>query len=266
MSDYEYHNHQAFSNSGIKDLLESPAHYKERTFKGSSAARIGSAFHQYLLTPNTIEEDIVVYPGKEKTLEVRSEAKIAEINTFKEEHKTKLVLTQAELDEAENLYNEQPSDLKQFFATHTRNEIAIIGEFHGIPVKCKIDAYDQTSRLIYDPKTTTSMQQFNSGFYDKGYHTQAYFYTLMAELAGLKVDDFVFMVFEKSAPYGCKGKICDPEVLEDGKEDFEKAFKIYAECYKSNDWSQKYSEDFDVIRRPYWRRKKTNTPQLSLVK
>jgi len=245
--DREYFPIDAFSNSAAKLILKSPMHYKANTFTGSTSTRVGTASHARLLNERW-DDEIKIWNGTKTLTSKAAQEFIATNPGF-------TVITQEESDKAKELVEAQPEDVLSFFR-HTQNEIAIIGEIDNVPVKCKVDAHSEKMKSFYDFKTTESLEKFQRSFYDYGYHTQAAWYLKMAELAGLDVQQFLFYVVESSPPYCSKFVACSEQVLEDGKEDIEKAFEIYKQCYLTDDFSEGYTDDVLFIERPYWRRKK----------
>ena len=58
LSNADYHAHPAISKSGLDKIAKSPAHYKaarEAEHEGSDALVFGSAFHDYILLPDTFQ-------------------------------------------------------------------------------------------------------------------------------------------------------------------------------------------------------------------
>jgi len=218
--DKEYFALDAFSNSAAKLLLRSPLHYSTNDFQGSSPTRIGTAVHCLILTPGDFEKTIKVFNG------------------------TKTLTSKA---------------AKSFVADHPDHQVistekVVLGEINGVKVKAKYDAYCDAKGLIYDIKTTESLTKFRRSFYDLGYHTQAYFYTMMMRKLGKEINGFIFYVIETTAPY-CHGVFdIDEEVLEDGKNDINRAMEIYKQCKESGDWRQGYSNSIETLTRPYYRR------------
>ena len=189
ISDKEYFAINAFSNSGGGKLSPTytPAHYKANDFTGSSATRIGTAVHARMLN-EVWDDEIKVYNGT-KTLTSKSALEFVGAN------KGFTVITQDESDTAKAIVDAQNPDFLKYFKS-TRNELAIIGEIEGVPVKCKIDAVSEHMRSLYDVKTTMDLGKFQRNFYELGYHRQAAWYLKLAKMAGLEVDKMMFYVIE----------------------------------------------------------------------
>ena len=244
--DKEYFALDAFSNSAAKLLLRSPLHYSTNDFQGSSPTRIGTAVHCLILTPGDFEKTIKVFNGT-KTLTSKA------AKSFVADHPDHQVITQDEADKAQAICEARTKNDLDFFGRISTEKV-ILGEINGVKVKAKYDAYCDAKGLIYDIKTTESLTKFRRSFYDLGYHTQAYFYTMMMRKLGKEINGFIFYVIETNAPY-CHGVFdIDDEVLEDGKNDINRAMEIYKQCKASGNWSQGYSNSIETLTRPYYRR------------
>ena len=278
ISDDEYHKIEAFSNSGCKSILKSPKHFKNNNFGGSVATRIGALTHELLLRhDNYIDDNYIIFDTK-KAMTLKDTASIKkgnlkpedvipkfwpsldndvarkQIKTMKKEAsetgtKPKMLLHPAELQEARNLIQNVPDFYKDILKNHTRNEFAIVGEINGVPVKCKIDAYEPTNGTIVDAKTTLSMEDFQSPFKFKklGYDGQAYFYKWLCVEAGLYVSAFRFLVMEKDDIYGCKVLECTEKTLAEGKVKIDRGMAKYKKCLETNDWDSIYSGEIEYI-------------------
>lgn len=93
------------------------------------------------------------------------------------------------------------------FATHPRT---------GVPLKARPDVYVPDRKLMIDIKTTTTClpSEWQRDFHKYLYGLQAYHYMTVARLNGLPVENFVFAVVEKDAPFATHPFNVTPEVLE----------------------------------------------------
>lgn len=92
------------------------------------------------------------------------------------------------------------------FAVHPRT---------GILLKARPDLFIQERSLLVDVKTTTNAKpkDWIKAFYDFQYDLQAYYYQLVARLAGVNCNNFAFAVVEKDAPYATHLFRVTPEVM-----------------------------------------------------
>jgi hypothetical protein len=278
ITDEEYHKIPAFSNSGCKNILKSPKHFKNNTFGGTVATRIGTLTHELLLRhDNYIDEHYEIFDTK-KAMTLKDTASIKKGNlkpedvipkywpsldndTARKKSKAmkkeaegsgvepKLLLHPSELLEARNLIQNVPEPYKDLLKNHTRNEFAVVGEINGVPVKVKLDAYEPTNGTLVDAKTTLRMSDFQNKykFRDMGYDSQAYFYKWVCEEAGLYVSAFRFLVMEKDHIYGCKVIEVTEESLASGKRKIDRGMAKYKKCLESNDWTEIYPDQIEYI-------------------
>ena len=249
----KYHEIQAFSNSGIRHLIESPAHYKASLQPKSTvsnqpvdAKRLGSAVHSIVLE----NKKPIVF---KETVSLASKA----AREFVAAHKNQLVITKQEDDVSKKIVEAIPKKWRDKFSA-TQNEISILGNIEGIPVKCRVDAYDEPKKRIIDLKTTSmKLPKWENNIYESGYHTQIPWYTYLLLEAGKEVEDGFFFVIETSPPFGYMIFTIDDETVRyDAEHDINKAIEIYQRCHKSGDWSECYSTEIRTITRPYWEAKK----------
>ena len=102
MSSEEYHGTVGtFSSSQFKDLLDDETIFikkyilKEVEKEDVPAFDVGTYFHTGILEPHKLKDDCVVYPGKIR--------RGKEWDTFKEQNKDKVIVTQSQKDQAEGL-------------------------------------------------------------------------------------------------------------------------------------------------------------------
>lgn len=93
------------------------------------------------------------------------------------------------------------------FAAHPRT---------GIPMKARPDLYVPERGLMIDIKTTTTClpNEWQKDFHKYRYALQAHYYMNVARLNDLPVNDFIFAVVEKDAPFATHPFRVTPEVLE----------------------------------------------------
>ncbi|MBW2037031.1 MAG: PD-(D/E)XK nuclease-like domain-containing protein [Deltaproteobacteria bacterium] len=249
----------ALSNSGLKKLAKSPAHYKApdkpRTPQQQLALDIGSAFHTATLEPELYDELYCIT----KTARVSA----AERASVKEQGKT--LLKQADHSNVQAMaraVREHPDagPLVQGGVT----EISFFWQDPDFGFLCKGRADQITdSRIIVDLKSTADADDQNTGygafvknFFSLGYHQQAYWYLNGVSIAsGVPHDQFVFIACEKDPPYGINVYWPDKEVLLWAMEKIEPLKLRYAECLESGLWPS-YPTGIKIIEMPGWAKKR----------
>ena len=92
------------------------------------------------------------------------------------------------------------------------------------PCKGKADYWNKDRNILVDIKTTqdSSPEGFRKSAYKYGYDRQASFY-----LDGFGVEQFWFIVIEKSAPYNMAIYNCSEEFLEEGRAKYKHLLDIH---------------------------------------
>lgn len=126
----------------------------------------------------------------------------------------------------------------------------------GVPLKARPDVMKMFGERLWmgDVKTavTADPNQFARKAADLGYHIQAAFYRLVAQLLGLDDDPaFVFMVVEKEPPHLVSVVEFDAEAMREGTKQVWRAINTYAECQSSGRWPG-YPSGIQPISLPSW--------------
>jgi len=247
MSDKEYFNLPAASNSFLVRLSKSLAHAKT-PMTPTPAMKIGTMIHRYFLEPEVFAETYI--------LELPIDKRTKKYKNFKEDHKGKILYSgkdQEMLDGIEKVMSEYtltaPGEENPFEIEKKpelpcvnvrdliRNSVTEVAGFwrqDGIDCKMKIDAiyaiYDKA--LLIDLKKTYDIEQFKWSVKKYKYYRQAALY-----LSGYKaitgIDaTFIFLAIESSAPYGVKGFTLSDAMLKQGQEENEAALWLYKNMNK----------------------------------
>jgi PDDEXK-like domain of unknown function (DUF3799) len=230
----DYYSVKALSNSGIKQILRSPRHFKlweEQQKKTSDAMRIGTAVHSYVLDGR---REFPIFGGETKTL--KSKAGEGFLSTYPdgltyEEHLQVVAMGESILG------NEKVRKLLD----NCQREVAIYGQevtdhSEGCPVKALLDCV--SPGLILDLKTTSDpATQFHWAARKYDYDIQAAWYRHMAysHLDG-KLRSFYFGVVESVPPYGFMLYEAGDEFMERGLDRCLKALHLYDKCRVEDVW------------------------------
>jgi hypothetical protein len=227
---------RALSNSGIKQLLKSPAHFRQYTdnpTKPTPALRMGQGFHLLVSQPH-LAEKIAIF-NETKTFASKSGEK------FFESHGDHICLTEDELLDVQSWTKAVHNNAKimQIIKSCTiEREIYGSQESgHGmISVKGMLDGHNDS--LIFDLKTTSDLaSDFPYTAKKYGYDIQAAWYQYLVEnhLDG-KPRDFYFIVVEKSPPYGVLIYKAGDEFLQKGAIKCNEAIELYGKSVAGNHW------------------------------
>ena len=207
-----YHARTELSSTGARRLLESPARFRwdaDHPQKHSDAFDVGTAVHSMVLGTGA---QAVKYPGEHLTPRGAVSTK-TETQVWAEEQRRQGMVplhpTQYKhvTGMAESLLAHPTA--RAFLEAAPSREVTFVSDIDGVPVRCRFDALtDQTpyGRVVgVDLKTTAKTADekgFTRSVVDYGYHVQAGHYDDTYEASvGQPLDDFVFLVVEKSAPY-----------------------------------------------------------------
>lgn len=229
-----YFARDALSNSGIKEILKSPAHFRhwsDNPKEASSALRMGQALHAMVLQPG--QRPIQVFTGT-KTFNSKAGEQ------FLAAYQDDICLTADEADVVHAMHASLCRETKIMrLLDSCLKEVEIYGqmqtEFGAIDTKIMADALNQ--RSIFDLKTTEkSAQDFVWEARKWKYDIQAPWYVDRAyDHDGFR-RDFYFIVCEKKPPYGVLMYQASESFLQFGRESCLKAAEIYGRCKALKLW------------------------------
>lgn len=210
MPDNEYRNIDAISQTTVKQLIVSPAHYKyqkEHPDKETSAMSLGTATHLAAFQPSLFDSSVVMSPKFDMRKTVDKEA-YAE---FKEKNAGKIALQPDEYEKCIGMAEALRSN-PQFMSLIEEGEAeySVTAETinEGIKVKGRFDWIDFKNRVIVDLKTIGELASFyaiKKTILKRGYHIQDAFYD---QLVTTLINDadfrFIFAFCESADPHGIR--------------------------------------------------------------
>lgn len=250
----QYHKLERLSPSGIAALLRSPAHYRaQRKAWGeqepSKALRIGQAVHIMTLEPEKEASHVPVAPVVNKRTKVGK----AEWEAWCDDlHEDAVVLDRNErwvarsaADAILNHRGLQRSELLTGIPERT-----IIWNEHGVPAKARPDMIAERG-FWPDIKTTEDASDFARSAAKYGYARQAAWLQMAAAAAGLECHGVVFVVVEKSPPFGVRIVQFDSTALIQGEREIFRALDTYRRCLEADAWPS-YDIQLETISLPLW--------------
>ena len=243
-ADPSYRKQKGESQSHLKCILDSPAHYKaasRRFLRPSSNMIIGTATHCKVLEGDKkFESDFVKkppgirYTNKEgrEWKESQKKKTILSNDGFTREYDSVIGMTES-LRKLEWFDENQPDYRKH-------NEVSIYWEHDGIDCKARLDRIILTEDHVHviDLKTTDSVStaKFQSKLVDLAYDFQAGWYTWAAELAFKRPASFTFVAVERAEPWSIKIFDVPDEMLREARRKNQMALDILKECRASDSW------------------------------
>ena len=192
ITEENYHEHYAFGSGDVFNWLKGYRFFLDgRAGEKTRAMVKGSLAHCLLLEPQAFEERYVVCSLK--STKSKAYGDLVTQNPDKE------VVLESDLDEARLLvapFKDSPALIQ------AEKEKMLLCDHSGFKLKGKLDAV--LDNMLFDFKTTTSIDAFSYKTALYGYHVQAYHYKLLySKVSGISIEDlkFYFLISEKGSGY-----------------------------------------------------------------
>lgn len=242
ISNAAYHASEGVSRSALWKLRKSPAHYWHEYLnpdfvkpEPSPALVLGNLVHCLVLEEDKLEDEFAFIPSVDR----RTKAGREEYAEFLEHSQGKSVVTPEMFAQAEAMAesvgkNEYSKGL--FDGARIEQSIYFTHKATGIQVKARPDSIK--NGVVCDLKTTAdaSLRAFQSSAFTYGYYTQAGIISRALESIGERMDKFVMLCVEKTAPYATATYVLDDEAIEYGTTLFDELMIKYAECLNADRW------------------------------
>jgi hypothetical protein len=255
----EYHALSRLSQTAIKRLLQSPAHYREwlrAPMEPSAAMQFGSVVHSLLLDePDERKAAFIVIP--DEAPDRRSTAGKAWWTEFNERAAGRIAIKNEDYARALNC--------AAAVAQHPRAraiidscmpEVSMLwtdGET-GVDCKARADLVAPDRSFLVDIKTTpdASRGAFQKSIWNFRYDLQAAFYMqALAATEGIVPHSFVIIAVETEPPHGAALYRIDNRATFAAEADIARALALFADCSASGEWPG-YSTEIMPIDVPKW--------------
>lgn len=248
MPEAEYFAIQAASNSGLKKVLQSPAHFRycEPGDDDTRGKEIGRAIHCAILEPDKFAARYVVADADKRT-DARYRGLAADLGG-------EFVLTRPEHKKLTGMQAAayRNSKFANYMKLSGRNELSVLttDPFTGVEVKCRFDRKGDGMWALDLKKCQDARQnEFMRAISNYGYYMQVAFYVeAWYWETGERMNasrDFPLVAIEENAPHGCVLHYLDDVALEVGRLQFRRALDLYARCLDKGEWPG--YEDEEVI-------------------
>lgn len=199
----EYHALSDWSSGNLRKVLKSWAHVGVETIN-PEAARIGRASHVRTLEPDAFHRRYVLSPKVDRR--TKEGKALAQAVQEKAERDGLEVLDQSDFELVESIGQAvQQHPRARSLLSQSESEVTFRWSEQGLDFRARTDAIDDRQRVIVDLKTTRdSALDFSRAVQRYDLHIQAYHYLRGVKAVEGKDYDFVFIVVEKSAPFGVK--------------------------------------------------------------
>jgi hypothetical protein len=235
------------SPTGMKSLLQSPAHFKYGERKETEDMLMGIAFHMLMLEPDLFKSTYTDWAGKRIG---------KDYTAFAEDNPGKIILQADQMMRLKGMRNSILSyrhiDFERVF-NEGKNEFTIFwqDEETGVDLKSRQDTL--LGNVIFDLKKTQDARphKFVHRCVDLMYDVQvAHNKEAARRFLGEDVK-FYFIAVEDVAPYGVMIYESTPEMEAKGEASVRKAIDLYAKCKRENRWPGYDAQPMD-IKWPEW--------------
>ena len=233
-----YSDRSYLSNSALKLLRESPVKFNlwmsgRWDRPDTTAFDLGRAVHSYVLE----NKDVAI------ATTVRRDARTEAYQKFMEENKDKIILSASDHKDYLGMSNAlRNNDEVQALMLGGRPEVPGTSEYRGHKVKGKADwlveKWDDS--YIVDLKTTAkSLEDFRKSAKFFLYNQQAALYSHIFE-----VENFIFVVVEKSWPYEIGIFKCSFGFMESGVAELNASIDMFEDLFVDGNFQSGYARQF----------------------
>jgi len=273
----EYHQLTAFSNSDLKLIARSPAHYwaarldPERPVDEPTPALIaGRVLHCAILEPDTFNDKFIVVPedaprrpsSAQRNAKNSNDESIRSIlfwDKFEAKNSGKTIIKyedQVKYQKIAASVRAHPELTGLLLNGKTEQTFIANDPVTGVLVRCRVDLWNVIDDycVAVDMKSCEDAQSlaFSRAAYVYGYFHQDAFYRDVIEWSGCrKIDLFLFAAFEKESPYAIKIYQSTEQAIERARVTYRKALNTAAECLNNGIWPT-YNTDIETLDYPAW--------------
>lgn len=235
-NNYAYQRFQAVSSHRLIACLKSPAEcYRKyldpnrQQTEPSASLRLGTAVHCLALTPQRVDQEIIVVDYERRSLAGRANyAGLASTG--------KTVLKPAELEHAKAIVAALKEDKEAFRLLHygKKEETIICPRANNLlPLKGRLDVFDASRRRVVELKTIRDINLAERTIRKYGYLISAAFYQNLVNAHA------VVMVFVQSTePHDVAIVPLERWQLQEGREQAEYALRRFDDCWETGVWPE----------------------------
>lgn len=239
-----YQDTEYVSNSMLSNLTgKSPEYFRfalDNPQPSTPAMKFGSALHMNVLQPKEFNKHYAVSPKFDK----RTKQGKADYAEFVKSNLLKTVISEQDYHLIEQMTEKlMRDDDAKLMLTNGLKEQIIVWENEEHDVKCRgmLDVYNKDANIIVDLKTTqdSSYYGFASSVRKFKYYKQAAFY-----MDAVKAHEFYIVAIEKSPPFSINIIQIGDDLLDKGRELYNRDLEIYKYCTDNDYWP---SQGFDYL-------------------
>ena len=269
LSNEEYHAAPGVSSSLLKTFAMSatPAHFKanhlDKPAPSASLQRafdFGTAVHAGFMEPDRFAEEYLVFDDAEIVLDVggknpRATNKYKEWRAdYEEENKDKIILEGNDYARVLAVVSAMKASgyMRKLFSIPGAAEDSFFWDHGDHLCKCRPD-YLRDDGFVLDIKTTddASPAAFQKQAENLCYYIQAAHYLDGVRAVCGEARQFLFIVVEKTPPYGVAFYAADADMIASGRRKIDEILSLYQGCLDSGEWPC-YPDGAQWLSRPAW--------------
>ena len=237
-----YHSSHGISRSALMEFKRSPFHYWHRylnpdNVRGEStpAMVMGNLVHTLTLEPEKFDDEFIVRPDVDR----RTNAGKFAYNQWQATLAGRIGVTRDQLDEATAIAGAvRANELANSLLEDCKIEQSIYFTHRHTGIQCKVRPDAWNGSIIVDLKTTNdaSFRAFQSSAFKYGYFLQAGMISYALDSIGIKMEKFINLAVEKTAPHAVGLFVLDEEAIVYGETQFDALMESYAKCLEKNSW------------------------------
>lgn len=253
----DYASAPALNISALKELRRSPLHYRYRLAhpKDTAPMRLGTAAHCATLEPDAFRERFVAWTRvTESGRNAPRSGKAWE--AFADQHSHLTILTADEWNDACAIADAIRSDATAMkYIASGDAEVSMTWDMHGRKCKGRVDwiTHVDGTPVLVGLKTArnAALFPFSSAAAKLGYHLQwAWYFDGYCAIKGTE-PRVVEIVVESDAPHAVVVYDIPPDVILQGREEYEHLLRTLAECEARGEWPG-YALGEQTLSLPSW--------------
>lgn len=271
--DPEYRKASGQSQSHLKTILKSPAHYisaSRHRLIPSPAMIMGTAVHCLVLEgSDTFDSqfcqrpDGIKFTTKEGKEWRAANSKKTILTNEGRDRQWDSVVGMSDTLKSLKWFNPSQPDYRKY------NEVSIYWRDDGIACKARLDRVIpmEDEVLVLDLKTTDSISvgKFQTKLVELGYDFQAAWYSHAAELIYNKPARFIFVAIERTDPFSMDFFEVPKHMIKEARYKNEKAISILKECQQTNEWPTR-KPSLKLLDYPKWYQPSPRDDQPTITK
>lgn len=235
LSNENYHRSAPIGSTGLKRILQSPAHFRYPPKRNSTRnMEIGTAIHCQILEPERFKTDYRIVECDARTSALYKAA----CKDFDKER----VLTSAEYENVLGMQKgvKRNRSCQELVEAEGRYELSLFTKdpVSGLHVKVRYDKLTNAGMPIDLKKTQKADKEtFRRTIHNYGYHISAAFYMDCWEWQfGETLDVMRWLAVEEQSPHAAMRYMPDADALMIGRAMYREALEIYDRCLQNDEW------------------------------